>query len=174
MKTKIISGLIISGLLLASMMLIGCASAGSNGISISGQMTVEAPNPGACTPNFIGVGINNNLLNFGVLQAGNIATSDVVVALTTSGYGDCIIVPDPAPVKVPVLVTASDWVSTTDASHVISTSHVTITGLPTDMDELGIYPMFPIGNTLLSFKVDVPIDATPDTYSEIISITAIY
>jgi len=168
MKTKIISGL-----LLASMMLIGCASAGSNGITISGQMKVESPAPGVCSPNFVGVGVDTNLLDFGMLKAGESASGGATVTLTTSGYGDCNVPPDPAPTTVPVLVTASDWVSTTDASHVISNTHVTINGLPEELDENG-YPMFPIGSTALTFNVDVPADTVPDTYFEIISITAIY
>jgi hypothetical protein len=142
--------------------------AGSNGASVTGMVKVQSPD--LCAPNLIGIGVDTNSLNFGALVAGNSASKSLAINVSVSGYeANCGDVP---PITVPVMIGLNDWVGSVTPNK-MDKDVTKITGLPGIMDETGFSP-FPIGTTTPTFTVNIPVGAVPDTYAQIITISAVY
>ena len=165
-KTKILKAGITALIMLVAVMQPGMAA--SNGVSVTGIVKVQSQD--LCAPNLIGIGVDTNALNFGTLIAGKNASENLAVTVSTSGYeANC---GDVVPQTVPVMVALQDWHGSVEA-NTMDKDVTVVSGLPGVMDEYGFNP-FPIGTTTPTFTVNLPASAVPDTYTQIITITAMY
>jgi len=133
---------------------------------------------GTCPVGTIGLNTDVGVLNFGALsplQASNI--QNVELTITPTGYNglECQGDDSTAPDYVAVTVTAVNWIGATSTIEVpveMIAGSTSIDGAITDFDT--VTELSTSVSSTLSFIVKPPEIVTPDTYTQTITISAIY
>ena len=140
----------------------------TNPAVVTGSVAVHA-----CPIGTIGMTTDVATMDFGELYPGQVSGSnDITLSITSTGfYGlDCQNPYGYAPTDIDVTVSAGDWVGAL-GSEMIADSTV-ISG---DVSEFDLSTSLPVDETsILSFIVAPPEDQTPDTYTQTITISAMY
>ncbi len=106
--------------------------------------------------------VESTAYDFGSLLPGHISSNRPIVITTSASGGDNIC--NPLPTSVSVSIVFSQWIGLTTTNTMLPES-TSITGQPNDN-------LYPIGSTTLGMTVTPPVRTVPDTYTQIITLTA--
>jgi len=115
----------------------------------------------------VGVSINTNALNFGDLYPGTVSNT-VTRSLTITGgvYGSSCMD------SINILVTGTNWIGIGNSMLKSQTSDSIDSGPFNNLDSE--YPQIHSGTHNINFKVSIPENQPPDTYTQTITISGIY
>jgi len=166
--------------LLMIVMAMPVMAADTNPAVVTGSVVV-----GTCPVGTIGLNTNVGVLNFGALAPEQASDPQTVeLTITPTGYNglDCQDHTDEggaddgvAPSEIDVTVSAENWVGALGSSMLVGSTSITIIEETTLLSIGGIDVTLPVEEpTTMEFVVTPPNPTTPDTYTQTITISAVY